>query len=39
MSKKKQNNRKIIDPKGDAVLHGNYARIDPKRDVVSDYTF
>ncbi len=39
MDNRKKSNRKIIDTKGDAVLHGNRARIDPKKDVVSEYTF
>ena len=33
-----QNGKKII-PRGDPVLHGNQARIDPKKSLVSDYEF
>lgn len=33
------NKKKIQDPKGDTYLHGNHARIDPKKDVVSEYKF
>lgn len=33
-----KNGKKIV-PRGDPALHGNSARIDPKKSIVSDYQF
>lgn len=33
-----KNGKKIV-PRGDPALHGNSARIDPKKELVSDYQF